>query len=80
MFNGFSNSTNKYFNDIMLNNNRQYFIENKLSYKLYVKKPLLELFYALLSTIMSILQGYRRGVKIAMFFTVDENNKAVGIL
>ena len=54
MFNGFSMSTNNFFKEIMLNNSRQNFIENKSLYDLYVKKPLTELFYELLDTIMSI--------------------------
>ena len=54
MFNGFSPSTNNYFKEIILNNSRRNFLENKQTYDLFVKKPLTDLFYELLDVIMTV--------------------------
>jgi uncharacterized protein (DUF2461 family) len=54
MFNGFDKSTNKFFRNIMENNSKEYFNANKSEYELYVKGPLVELFYDLLDTVMGI--------------------------
>jgi uncharacterized protein (DUF2461 family) len=54
MFNGFDKSTNDFFENIRVNNSKEYFNKNKSEYELYVKRPLVELFYYLLDTLMDI--------------------------
>ena len=54
MYTSFNESTNKYFQKISINNNKEYFNKIKLEYELHVKNPLIGLFYNLLDTILTI--------------------------
>jgi uncharacterized protein (DUF2461 family) len=50
----FSVSTISFFENITINNSKHYFEEHKTEYELFVKTPLIELYYDLLNTINDI--------------------------
>jgi uncharacterized protein (TIGR02453 family) len=52
-FNGFTERTIKFFNEIKRNNNKLYFNEIKDEYNLYVKQPLIELYNQLIGPLMT---------------------------
>jgi uncharacterized protein (TIGR02453 family) len=54
MFEGFNESAVTFLKNIMANNNKQYFNEHKADYENFIKRPLIELYYELLDTIVDI--------------------------
>jgi uncharacterized protein (DUF2461 family) len=54
MFAGFDKSTVAFLKNITMNNNKQYFNEHRGDYENFIKRPLVELYYDLLDTVISI--------------------------
>jgi len=57
-FNGFTHETLNFFNDLLLNNNRPWFEQNRERYKSVVYAPFLELGHALMEPMSKIDPGF----------------------